>query len=418
MHPLKYVSVRPKTQTVSVYTRHSADCSKKGEPQWRRCKCAKYLYLLRDGNDKTISARTCSWEKAEQQAQEIRDSWDPVKQRLRELDELKQARELGEVTITHALERWLASVKADSDSGNEHTHSKYRTAAKHIGAWAHSNHLIRLSQITPDALDHWKSSWSPKAKNPDDRIGKTTAGRRLEKLKRFLSYCVKMHWLAKNPATELKAIKPDLSVTWPLLSGRYERVIAATFEYDKRARRPSDQFGADMRAIIELMRWTGLRIGDALMCAKSRIQGNRFSLTTQNGKSALTVLIPDHVIAALNALPLRADVHPDYFFWSGNSKHKSLTGRWQRKLERLNDYLSIAKDDGTPMRFHSHQLRDTFAVTQLLSGTSMQDLSKMLSHKSVKITEKYYSPWVPERQAALERRMAETLVQMGVSVSL
>src|SRR3979411_2811948 len=71
-----------------------------------------------------------------------------------------------------------------------------------------------------------------------------------------------------------------------------------------------------------------------------------------------------------------------------------------------------------PMKFHSHQLRDTFAVTQLLSGTSMQDLSKMLAHKSVKITEKYYSPWVPERQAALERRMAEALVQMGVSVSL
>ena len=109
--------------------------------------------------------------KAEQQAQEIRESWDPVKQKLRELDELKQARELGEVTITYALERWLASVKADSDSGNEHTHSKYQTAAKHIGAWARSNHLIRLSQITPDALDHWKSSWSPKAKNPDDRIG-------------------------------------------------------------------------------------------------------------------------------------------------------------------------------------------------------------------------------------------------------
>jgi integrase/recombinase XerD len=173
-----------------------------------------------------------------------------------------------------------------------------------------------------------------------------------------------------------------------------------------------------MRAIIELMRWTGLRIGDALMCARSRIYGNRFNLTTQKGKTALTVIIPDHVITALTALPRREDVHPNYFFWSGSSKHKSLTGRWQRKLERLNDYLSITKDDGTPMKFHSHQLRDTFAVTQLLSGTSMQDLSKMLAHKSVKITEKYYSPWVPERQAALERRMAEALVQMGVSVSL
>jgi hypothetical protein len=42
----------------------------------------------------------------------------------------------------------------------------------------------------------------------------------------------------------------------------------------------------------------------------------------------------------------------------------------------------------------------------------------MLAHKSVKITEKYYSPWVPERQAALERLMTEALVQMGVTVSL
>jgi site-specific recombinase XerD len=89
------------------------------------------------------------------------------------------------------------------------TLSKYQTAAKHIGVWARSNHLLRLSQITPDALDHWKSLWSPKAKNPTDRIGKTTAGRRLEKVKRFLNYCAKMRWLAANPAAELKAIKPD-----------------------------------------------------------------------------------------------------------------------------------------------------------------------------------------------------------------
>jgi hypothetical protein len=58
-----------------------------------------------------------------------------------------------------------------------------------------------------------------KAKHPDDRIGKTTAGRRLEKVKGSLSYCVKMRWITKTPAVDLKAIKPDESVTLPLLSG-------------------------------------------------------------------------------------------------------------------------------------------------------------------------------------------------------
>jgi hypothetical protein len=86
-------SQRPKN--VSVYTRHISDCSKKDDPHWKRCECVKYIYLLRDGKNKTISAKTRSWTKAEEQAREIRDSWDPVKQKLRELEELQQAQEVG-----------------------------------------------------------------------------------------------------------------------------------------------------------------------------------------------------------------------------------------------------------------------------------------------------------------------------------
>jgi integrase/recombinase XerD len=152
-------------------------------------------------------------------------------------------------------------------------------------------------------LDQRKSAWKPKAKHPDDRIGKTTAGRQLEKVKGFLSYCVKMRWIVKSPALDLKAIKPDESVTLPLLSGRYDEVIAATYAYDENARRSSDMFGEDLRAIIELMRWTGLRIGDALLCARSRIVGNKFTLLTRKGGTALTVILPDHVVSALHALP-------------------------------------------------------------------------------------------------------------------
>ncbi len=97
---------------------------------------------------------------------------------------------------------------------------------------------------------------------------------------------------------------------------------------------------------------------------------------------------------------------------------KPLTGRWQRKLHRLNAYLSMLDYEGKPMTFHSHQLRDTFAVNQLLNGTSMEDLSQMLSHKSVKITERYSAPWVPERQSALEQKMMDALLKMGVTVSM
>ena len=48
----------------------------------------------------------------------------------------------------------------------------------------------------------------------------------------------------------------------------------------------------------------------------------------------------------------------------------------------------------------------------------MQDLSRMLGHKSVRVTEKHYAPWVPERQAQLEEKMTEALKKMGATVSL
>jgi integrase len=46
-------------------------------------------------------------------------------------------------------------------------------------------------------------------------------------------------------------------------------------------------------------------------------------------------------------------------------------------------------------------LRDTFAVEMLLAGVPIDQVSMLLGHSSVKITEKHYSPWVKARQDQL-----------------
>jgi site-specific recombinase XerD len=48
-------------------------------------------------------------------------------------------------------------------------------------------------------------------------------------------------------------------------------------------------------------------------------------------------------------------------------------------------------------------LRDTFAVEMLQAGVSLEQVSILLGHSSVKITEKHYSPWVRARQEQLEK---------------
>jgi integrase/recombinase XerD len=40
----------------------------------------------------------------------------------------------------------------------------------------------------------------------------------------------------------------------------------------------------------------------------------------------------------------------------------------------------------------SHLLRDTFAVEMLNAGSPLEDVSKALGHKSIRVTEKSYGP--------------------------
>ena len=57
-----------------------------------------------------------------------------------------------------------------------------------------------------------------------------------------------------------------------------------------------------------------------------------------------------------------------------------------------------------------HRLRDTFAVRKLLSGLQLDDVSRLLGHSSVKVTETYYAKWITARKSRLERLLAESLV--------
>jgi integrase/recombinase XerD len=193
-----------------------------------------------------------------------------------ELDAREQAQKqeaAAEVTIEMALLRWLASLQSALE--NEYTRRKYETTARKIKAWAQDVGIDRLSQVTTDRLDLWKSHWSKKAKRVEDRMGKTTAGRHLEKVKAFFLYCQALGWIRQSPAVNIKAIKGKQVETLPLLDGRYEMVLAATYQYDE-GMRLDDRYGAELRALIELMRWTGLRISDALRVSRDRISGNRF----------------------------------------------------------------------------------------------------------------------------------------------
>jgi integrase len=68
--------------------------------------------------------------------------------------------------------------------------------------------------------------------------------------------------------------------------------------------------------------------------------------------------------------------------------------RWDRVFQKIG-----ASADPTVAACHPHRFRDTFAVSLLLKGVSLESVSKLLGHSSIKITERHYAPWVKARQA-------------------
>jgi integrase/recombinase XerD len=102
---------------------------------------------------------------------------------------------------------------------------------------------------------------------------------------------------------------------------------------------------------------------------------------------------------SLKALP---SDNPQYFFWSGNGDPKSAIKGYQRSFWKLFKLAEIKHADDTPKRCHPHMFRDTFAVELLLAGVPIDQVSILLAHSSVKITEKHYAPWVKARQEQME----------------
>jgi integrase len=149
------------------------------------------------------------------------------------------------------------------------------------------------------------------------------------------------------------------------------------------------------------MRWSGLRIRDAVTLEKTRLINDNVLLYQAKTGTPVFVPLPSHVAEEVRNVPLGPKPNPRYFFWSGNGDPKSAVADWQRSYRRLFEIAALENADGTSKRCFPHMFRDTFAVENLLAGVPIDQVSMLLGHKSVKITEKHYSPWVKARQEQL-----------------
>lgn len=120
--------------------------------------------------------------------------------------------------------------------------------------------------------------------------------------------------------------------------------------------------------------------------------GNKIQLYTQKTGVPVYCVLPQFVADLLESLP---KISQQYFWWTGNSTPHTVNGIWQRTLQSLFRLAEVKNG-------LAHRFRDTFSVSLLLAGVPMEQVSILLGHTNIRVTQQHYNPWVRDRQLQLE----------------
>ncbi|HUZ94356.1 MAG TPA: tyrosine-type recombinase/integrase, partial [Edaphobacter sp.] len=181
--------------------------------------------------------------------------------------------------------------------------------------------------------------------------------------------------------------------TLPFSDHEIEKILLATEVYPNRGIH-GERNRERVRAFLNLLRYSGLRIRDAVTLSKEKIEDGKLLLYTQKTGTPVFIPLPDPVLEQLQ----KVNPSSPFIFWSGVGNPKSAVADWQRSLAKVFVLAGI--------KGHAHRFRDTFSVNLLKAGVPLETVSILLGHSSVKITEKHYAPWVKSRQIALEEQVS------------
>jgi integrase len=249
-----------------------------------------------------------------------------------------------------------------------------------------------LDDITPDDMRKFLAR----------KVSPGVQANDLHTMRAFFQFCIESEWLARSPVRGIRPPKVNAADVHPFSKEELAAVLAACNgpyppHYEgapSRAAKPGEP--ERYRAFILLMRYSGLRVGDAFHCEKASIRGDRIVVRTQKKGSVVSVPLPPFVIEALGKFPHASE---RWYFWDGRAAVNSWVIRLRRDV--------FGKVPGA----HSHRLRHTFVTEALKSGVPLHIVSKWAGHANVAVTARTYAAWTGEMQAIADEQMQRVWAQ-------
>jgi integrase/recombinase XerD len=295
------------------------------------------------------------------------------------------ATEVPVMSIEDACQKFLAELGVRGIS--EAARKKYRQLFQDLKTFCVRHGYGRIDNLGVEQLRDFRASWAISEKAPqakkNQKVGQPlsplTAQKQLERLRAFFRFCVESEWIRKNPAAALREPNARPHEVMPFSESEMAAIMKA-------AGKPR------MKAMVLLLRWSGLRISDAVRLERARVQDDRLIVQTMKTGKVVALPLPPE---CLDALAKITSPSGQYFFRTGVGKLQTATNNWREDLSSL---FRAAKIEGG----HPHRFRHSFACHLLAGGTPIDRVAAILGN-SPKIVEKHYSHWVKARQDALDQ---------------
>lgn len=415
---------------LKVMRHHQPPCRKAEWDPGTNCSCR--LFLRGTVGGKRIFLATSKYLPSDQAsnleaARDLAMLWErngkPVRPEASALIVAEPAADVALPTIESGIAAYMNAANGAglAKSTLEKKRTVFTTGPQSLTRFAADRGLRFLSELTaPLIRDEWRPTWN---------LGALTRFKRQKSVLGFFWFCERSGWYPHNYTTDLMKALGRITVqktqTGYFPPEEYAKILDATWLYSDRPsidKHNSLTVGGErIRALTELMRWTGLRIRDAVTLEKSKLtrdpQTGMWSVIVYQKKTGEDVYcpLPPDVAEMLINVPesQKGNTNATYFFWTGNGDPKTVVSNWQRSYGKLFKLAGIVHPDGTPKRCYPHMFRDTYAVESLLSGMRIEDVSTILGHTSIKTTQESYMPWVRARQNSLNTSVYNSWVQQG-----
>jgi integrase len=300
--------------------------------------------------------------------------------------------------IREAVADFMAYTK---DGGaRESTLKKYKALLDQLLAFSDWKGFRFLHELAKDApVMDFRRSWEDAEagykqgrKRKDGRplwtkqsVG--TCRRNAKTLRYFFQRGINRKWISADPTGILRFPKEDTSKKREdvkyLTAEQFDNVMSGCDKFS----RMTDYNKQRIAALVLTMRWTGLRISDAVVLTADKIQGDVLRVRTKKASTAVQIPLHPKLVDALAKLK---PYDGGYFFWNKRTDGASPAtpqGNFGKQLAEVFQDAGIASDE----HHVSHMLRNTFAVHLLEKGVPLETVSLMLGHQSVKTTERYYA---------------------------